>query len=173
MCRLAAQKGAEVTIIGRTNRDPGVDRIKFTKADLSLMREAKTLGESDALSPNLDVLLFTTGIIAAPKRQVSFNIMLDVGSSAPYSQFLDRRSVFQCKLDATKAGLSAARVVLLIECCLLANFESECSFSRGHHSCHMKWQGTITYALGDVIVCAMLLVMLQVMLQLSNGLNSK
>lgn len=69
--RLAAQKGADVTVVGRTNRDPGADRIHFAQADLSLMREAKRLGESDVLSPDLDVLLFTTGIFAATKRQVA------------------------------------------------------------------------------------------------------
>lgn len=69
-CRLAAQKGADVTIIGRTNRDAGAERIQFAAADLSMMREAKQLGESDALSPDLDVLLLTTGIIAARQRQV-------------------------------------------------------------------------------------------------------
>lgn len=75
VARLAAQKGAEVTVIGRTDRDPGVQNITFAPADLSLMRNAKKLGESAALSPQLDVLLFTNGIIAATKREVCYLCM--------------------------------------------------------------------------------------------------
>lgn len=65
----AAARGAEVVVVGRTNRVEGVAGVSFAKADLSLMREAAALGASEALPTDLDVLVFTTGILAAPKRE--------------------------------------------------------------------------------------------------------
>jgi NAD(P)-dependent dehydrogenase (short-subunit alcohol dehydrogenase family) len=44
VARLAAARGADVTVVGRTFRDAGDSRIKFMKADLSLMREAARVG---------------------------------------------------------------------------------------------------------------------------------
>ena len=73
IAKLASQQGAEVFVIGRTNRDPEAERITFAKSDLSLMREAKGLGEK-VLPPDLDVLLFTNGIMAATKREVTLNL---------------------------------------------------------------------------------------------------
>ena len=67
----AASRGAEVTVVGRTNREaPGTQRISFVQCDLSLMRNATALGAGPALGTDLDVLLFTNGIFSAPKRQV-------------------------------------------------------------------------------------------------------
>ena len=66
----AASLGANVTVVGRTFRDQGAENIKFVKCDLSLMHEAKKLG-SDLLSTQNTVYLFTTGIVAAPERQVT------------------------------------------------------------------------------------------------------
>ncbi len=69
VARLVAQAGAEVTVVGRTFRDQDVPRIRFVKADLSSMREATRVGtELDAAA---DVVLLTTGIIAAPQREVT------------------------------------------------------------------------------------------------------
>jgi len=64
---LAASKGADVTVVGRTFRDAGVDRISFVKADLSSMKEAARVGRE--LRADADVVLLTTGIFAAPKRE--------------------------------------------------------------------------------------------------------
>jgi NAD(P)-dependent dehydrogenase (short-subunit alcohol dehydrogenase family) len=69
IARLAAEAGAEVTVVGRTFRDQGVPRITFMKADLSSMREATRVGTE--LDPAVDVVLLTTGIIAAPTREVT------------------------------------------------------------------------------------------------------
>jgi hypothetical protein len=44
IARLAAERGAQVTVVGRTFRDAAADRIAFVKADLSLMREAARVG---------------------------------------------------------------------------------------------------------------------------------
>ncbi|EDO17519.1 hypothetical protein Kpol_1058p56 [Vanderwaltozyma polyspora DSM 70294] len=62
-----ASKGAKVEVVGRTFRDENSD-IKFIKADLSSMKEAKkVVNQLDA--ENLTHLILTTGIIPNPKRQ--------------------------------------------------------------------------------------------------------
>ena len=45
----AAARGAQVVVVGRTNRVEGVPGVSFVKADLSLMRDAAALGAGDAL----------------------------------------------------------------------------------------------------------------------------
>ena len=66
--RFMASRGARVIVVGRTFRDSDVPGLKFIEADLSLMRDAKRVGQ---LLPaeTLDVVVFTTGIFAAPRRQ--------------------------------------------------------------------------------------------------------
>lgn len=55
-------------VVGQTFRDADLPGIEFIKADLSLMREAERVA---ALLPaeTLDLVIFTTGIFAAPKRE--------------------------------------------------------------------------------------------------------
>lgn len=67
--RRLAKAGAEVTVVGQTFRDEGTARLSFVKADLSSMKEAKRIGET--LDASADVVLLTTGIFAAPERQVT------------------------------------------------------------------------------------------------------
>jgi NAD(P)-dependent dehydrogenase (short-subunit alcohol dehydrogenase family) len=66
--RLLASRGAGVTVVGQTFRDSGVAGIEFIKADLSLVREAERIGKA-LPAEKLDLVIFTTGIFAAPKRQ--------------------------------------------------------------------------------------------------------
>ena len=63
-----SSRGANVLVIGQTFRDFGVPGIEFVRADLSLMREAQRVA---TLLPaeTLDLVIFTTGIFAAPTRQ--------------------------------------------------------------------------------------------------------
>lgn len=70
IARLAASRGAEVTVVGRTFRDEGVKGLQFVKADLSSMKEAQRVGRELAVE-STDVLLLTTGIIAAKQREVT------------------------------------------------------------------------------------------------------
>ncbi len=63
-----ASRGAQVTVVGRTFRDAGVPRISFVEADLSLMTEAARVGR-ELPAEQLDLLVLTTGIFAAPTRQ--------------------------------------------------------------------------------------------------------
>ncbi len=66
--RFMASRGASVVVVGQTFRDSDLSGIEFIQADLSLMREAQRVA---ALLPaeTLDLILFTTGIFAAPNRQ--------------------------------------------------------------------------------------------------------
>jgi NAD(P)-dependent dehydrogenase (short-subunit alcohol dehydrogenase family) len=63
-----ASHGASVTVVGRTFRDEGVKGITFIDADLSLLREAGRVAK-ELPAEQLDLVVFTTGIFAAPKRQ--------------------------------------------------------------------------------------------------------
>lgn len=70
IARLAAQRGAQVRVAGRTFRDAGLPNLTFQKADLSSMREAQRLGgELKADLP--DVLVLTAGIMTAKQREVT------------------------------------------------------------------------------------------------------
>jgi hypothetical protein len=60
--------GADVTVVGRTLRKFPEGQPKFVRADLSLMPDALRLGENLAVE-DIDVALFTAGIIAAPTRE--------------------------------------------------------------------------------------------------------
>ncbi|WP_437525383.1 SDR family NAD(P)-dependent oxidoreductase [Sorangium sp. So ce726] len=66
--RVLASRGASVTVVGQTFRDSGVPGIEFIQADLSLMREAERVAKA-LPAEKLDLVVFTTGIFAAPKRQ--------------------------------------------------------------------------------------------------------
>ena len=65
---LMAERGATVTVAGRTFNDAGKSRINFMQADLSKMTEARSLGKKILeLKPCLIVL--TAGIMPGPIRQ--------------------------------------------------------------------------------------------------------
>ena len=68
LSRFMASRGAGVSVVGRTFRDADQPRIAFISADLSLMREAQRIG---TLLPadTLNIVVLTTGIFAAPKRE--------------------------------------------------------------------------------------------------------
>jgi NAD(P)-dependent dehydrogenase (short-subunit alcohol dehydrogenase family) len=68
LSRFLAGRGASVVVVGQTFRDADVRGIRFIQADLGLMSEAARVA---TLLPaeTLDLLIFTTGIFAAPQRQ--------------------------------------------------------------------------------------------------------
>ncbi|WP_309896036.1 SDR family NAD(P)-dependent oxidoreductase [Archangium sp.] len=70
LARQLASRGASVTVVGRTFRDEGTPGIDFLKADLSLMAEGRRIGRS-LPAEALDFVFLTTGIIAAPNREVT------------------------------------------------------------------------------------------------------
>jgi len=63
-----ARRGAEVTVVGQTFRDAGTPGIRFLKADLNLMSEARRVA-AELPAESLHMVIFTTGIFAAPQRQ--------------------------------------------------------------------------------------------------------
>lgn len=68
LARLLAARGAHVTVVGRTFRDAGVANLEFVQADLSLMSETARVAD-ELPAEELDLLVLTTGIFAAPQRQ--------------------------------------------------------------------------------------------------------
>ncbi|MDX2013298.1 MAG: SDR family NAD(P)-dependent oxidoreductase [Myxococcaceae bacterium] len=70
LARLSAARGATVTVVGRTFRDEGVERLRFVKADLSSMKDARRLGETLPVE-SADAVVLTTGIIAAKQRETT------------------------------------------------------------------------------------------------------
>jgi NAD(P)-dependent dehydrogenase (short-subunit alcohol dehydrogenase family) len=66
--RFMASRGASILVVGQSFRDSDVSGIEFIKADLSLMREAQRVTAS-LPAETFDLFIFTTGIMAGPKRQ--------------------------------------------------------------------------------------------------------
>ena len=64
----ALARGADVTVVGRKFRDLPAAGLTFMPADLSSMREAVRVG-LDLPAEAFDVVLFTSGIIAAKTRE--------------------------------------------------------------------------------------------------------
>lgn len=63
-----ASHGAQVTVVGQTFRDNGVKNITFIKADLTSIETATRVAEQIP-TETLDILLFTTGILASKVRE--------------------------------------------------------------------------------------------------------
>lgn len=70
IAKTIAERGGAVTVVGRTFRDEGVKGLSFRQADLSSMKAAAALGR-DLPVEGVDTVVFTTGIIAAKKREVT------------------------------------------------------------------------------------------------------
>lgn len=70
IAQIALSKGADVTIVGRTLRDPERPGLTFVRADLSSMVESVRIGRELDVE-DIDVALFTAGIVAAPAREVT------------------------------------------------------------------------------------------------------
>jgi NAD(P)-dependent dehydrogenase (short-subunit alcohol dehydrogenase family) len=68
IAEVAMARGADVAVVGRTFRKFTEGQPKFVRADLSLMADAARLGEDLAVE-DIDVALFTAGIIAAKARE--------------------------------------------------------------------------------------------------------
>lgn len=100
----AASRGATVKVVGRTFKDEGVTGLSFEKADLSLMKEAKRIGET--VDDNYDVVVFTQGIIAASQREESADgIEMDMAVS-----FLSRLVILKFLIPRLKKD---ARVFIM------------------------------------------------------------
>ncbi len=109
---LMASRGARVTVVGRTFRDEGVKGLEFVKADLEQMSEARRVADSLS-APELDLVVMTTGILAAPKREVtSEGIERDMAIS--YLSRLALVREFSAKLgNGRPAGAPKPRVFVM------------------------------------------------------------
>ncbi|WP_197040288.1 NAD-dependent epimerase/dehydratase family protein [Mycobacterium sp. URHB0044] len=108
----ALDKGAEVTVVGRTFRGAPSSRLTFVAADLSSMREAARLGR-ELPAESLDVALFTAGIMAAKSREeTSEGIERDLAVS-----YLNRYAILQGLSSrigtARPSGAPPARVFIM------------------------------------------------------------
>jgi NAD(P)-dependent dehydrogenase (short-subunit alcohol dehydrogenase family) len=100
----AASRGAIVKVVGRSFKDEGINGISFEGADLSLMKEAKRIGE--IVDDDFDVVVFTQGIIAGTKRAESEErIELDMAVS-----YLSRLVILKSLIPRLKAG---ARIFIM------------------------------------------------------------
>lgn len=68
LSRFLASRGAQVLVVGQTFRDEGVRGVDFLPADLSLMSEAQRAADQ-LPAETFDLVVFTTGILAARTRQ--------------------------------------------------------------------------------------------------------
>jgi NAD(P)-dependent dehydrogenase (short-subunit alcohol dehydrogenase family) len=122
-----AAAGTDVTVVGRSFRDQGVKGLNFVPADLSIMAEARRIAR-ELPAESADLLIFTTGIMAGPKREeTAEGIERDLAVS-----FLNR----QITLDEIGPRLKpAARVFLMAfpgsgQKAQLSDINSEKSYGR-------------------------------------------
>jgi NAD(P)-dependent dehydrogenase (short-subunit alcohol dehydrogenase family) len=110
IARLAASRGAQVLVVGRTFRDEGTPGLTFMKADLSSMREAARVGRE--LDPSLDAVVLTVGIMAAKVRELTAEgIERDLAIS-----YLSRLAIvreFAPRLAARPTGTPAPRMFVM------------------------------------------------------------
>ncbi len=110
IARLAAARGAEVLVVGRTFRDEGQKGMSFLRADLSSMKEAVRVGQT--IDGGFDVVVLTTGIMAAKVREVTAEgIERDLAIST-LSRFAILRELAP-RLSNRKAGAKAPRVFVM------------------------------------------------------------
>lgn len=81
LARLAAQAGAKVTVVGRSERSK-VPGVSFLKGDVSTIAECRKIVAQLPIETT-DVLAFTTGIVPGNKREVSADqVEMDMAVSA-------------------------------------------------------------------------------------------
>lgn len=103
--------GATVTVVGRSFKDEGVTRLKFVKADLSSLREAQHMA-SNLPAEDFGLVVFTTGIIPAPKREeTKEGIELDMAVSF-LSRFVILREL-ALKLGKALQNTKSPRVFIM------------------------------------------------------------
>ncbi|ROL68767.1 oxidoreductase [Pseudomonas chlororaphis] len=110
--RLLASRGASVVVVGQKFRDINVPRIEFIAADLSLLSEAKRI--SSLLSAEtLDLLIFTAGIFAGPRREeTAEGIERDLAVSY-LSRFVILREIASHLGTNRSAGRTKSRVIVV------------------------------------------------------------
>jgi NAD(P)-dependent dehydrogenase (short-subunit alcohol dehydrogenase family) len=68
LARAMVQQGARVSVVGQTFRDSGVNGLTFVGANLESLSECIRIAKGLAVE-ELDLVVFTTGIFAGPRRE--------------------------------------------------------------------------------------------------------
>lgn len=130
----ALQKGAQVTVVGRRAPDAALKGVKFVQKDLSLLKNAAELADEVNIE-EIDTILLTTGIIAAPQRQVSAEgLELDLAVSY-LSRYAFMRSVLNKEFGSKRIDKSVKPRVYIMgfpgsnQTATLDDFNSERSYS--------------------------------------------
>jgi NAD(P)-dependent dehydrogenase (short-subunit alcohol dehydrogenase family) len=147
LARASAEKGANVTVIGRTQRDFHDTAAKFVKCDLQTMAEAGRIAR-ELPTETIDVLVFTNGIVPGNARQAtSEGVEIDMAVSA-----LSRFVMLKEMIPRLKPS---ARVLIwgfpgssgYIAKTALDDFNSEKNYKGGFEAPHMN-----TVALNEALV---------------------
>jgi NAD(P)-dependent dehydrogenase (short-subunit alcohol dehydrogenase family) len=144
LARQAAVNGAEVTVVGRTQRDNGMN---FVKADLSLITEAKRVA-SELPVETLDTVIFTVGIVPGKIRQeTTEGVELDMAASALSRHVMLREMAGRLKATARVFiwGFPGSKGV--ISTTNVKDFNSELAYEGGFGTAHMN-----TVALNEALV---------------------
>jgi NAD(P)-dependent dehydrogenase (short-subunit alcohol dehydrogenase family) len=112
LARWLAARGANVTVIGQTFRDAGVERLAFVPADLSLMSEAKRVAEA-LPAEQIDLLVFTTGILSSPWRETTPEGFERDLATSYLSRFVMLRALAPRLGIVRAAGARPARVFIM------------------------------------------------------------
>jgi len=148
LARLAAFNGSEVTVVGRTFRDTGLNtNIRFQQADLSLMTNAVISAQSLPVE-QLDYIAFTNGIVPGNTRVVTVEgVEQDMAVSA-LSRYVFIKTILPRLKSNTRIfiwgfpGTSG-----LLKQTNLDDFNSERSYAGGFGTAHMN-----TVALNEALV---------------------
>ena len=142
----AAASGADVTVVGRTQRDAS---LRFVRADLQLMSTAQRVAR-ELPAESVDVLVFTAGIVPGNVRQeTAERVELDMACSA-----LNRHVMLKEMVPRLKAS---ARVLIwgfpgsgggdYLKEASVQDFNSTAKFHGGFGQAHMN-----TVALNEALV---------------------
>ncbi|MEO1035953.1 MAG: KR domain-containing protein [Pseudomonadota bacterium] len=94
IARWLADRGATVTVVGRTFRDSDTDGIDFAQADLATVSEQRRIA-TELPAEDLGLLVFTTGILS-PKRRETSSDCVEIDLAVSYlSRFVILRGVAQ------------------------------------------------------------------------------
>jgi NAD(P)-dependent dehydrogenase (short-subunit alcohol dehydrogenase family) len=149
LARLAALNGSEVTVVGRTFRDSGLNEkyLGFQQADLSRMANAVIAAQSLPVE-QLDYIAFTNGIVPGNTRVVTAEgVEQDMAVSA-LSRYVFIKTILPRLKSNTRIfiwgfpGTSG-----LLKQTNLEDFNSERSYAGGFGTAHMN-----TVALNEALV---------------------
>jgi len=147
LARLAALKGSEVTVVGRTFRDAGVKNISFVQADLNLMSKAASTAVA-LPAETFDYIAFTNGIVPGNKKVItSEGVEQDMAVSALSRWVMLKSLLPRLKPEGRIFVWGFPGTKGLFKQTSISDFNSEKSYNGGFATPHMN-----TVALNEAIV---------------------